>query len=43
MAFIRYNNVGIRAVAACVPNKKEKTVDLNYFMNDEDIEILIQF
>lgn len=41
MAFIRYNNVGIRAVAACVPNKKEKTVDLNYFMNDEDIEKVI--
>ena len=41
MAYIRYNNVGIRAVAACVPQKIEKTSDLDYFMPQEDIDKVI--
>ncbi len=38
MAFIRYSNVGIKAVSACVPQNIEKTVDLAYFMQQEDID-----
>ena len=37
MAFIRYNNVGIKAVSACVPEKIEKTDSLTYFMSKEDM------
>lgn len=38
MANITYDGVGIRAIAACVPPKKEKNSDLGYLMGPEDIE-----
>lgn len=38
MAIIRYKNVGIRAVSACVPKGVETTESLSYFMSHEDIE-----
>ncbi len=41
MASIRYNNIGIKAIAACVPAKVEKTENLSYFMPAEDIEKVI--
>lgn len=41
MAFIRYNNIGIKAIASCVPSGVEKTSDLSYFMPQEDIEKVI--
>ena len=37
MAKIQFNNVGIRAVCACVPKNKQKTKELSYFLNDEAI------
>ena len=40
MARIRYNNVGIKAISACVPKNKQKTKDLDYFLNDEAISSL---
>ncbi len=41
MAYIRYNNVGIKAIASCVPPKIEKTTELAYFMPQEDIDKVI--
>ena len=38
MAILKYNNIGISAVAACVPNKVEKNTDLGSFMSEEEIE-----
>lgn len=38
MAIIRYNNVGIKAVAACVPSKIAYNKDLDYLIPKEDIE-----
>lgn len=37
MARIKFNNVGIKAVAACVPRNKQKTKELSYMLNDEAI------
>lgn len=38
MAILKFNNVGIRAVAACVPKKIEYTTELSDIMPEEDIE-----
>ncbi|MDR1803721.1 MAG: ketoacyl-ACP synthase III [Treponema sp.] len=38
MAFITYNNVGIRAVSACVPSKIIYNKDLGYLIPEEEIE-----
>lgn len=42
MAKIQYNNVGIRAIAACVPPHIAYNKDLSYFMSEEDIQKAIQ-
>lgn len=38
MATIRYSNVGIKAIAACVPHKVEYNKNLSYFIPEEEIE-----
>lgn len=38
MADITYNDIGILAVAACVPSKVERNSDLGYLMEPEEIE-----
>ena len=38
MAILKYNNIGIRAVAACVPQKIEYNKDLGYMMTEEEID-----
>jgi len=38
MATIKFNNVGIRAIAACVPKKISSNYDLINIMPDEDVE-----
>lgn len=38
MAKITYNNVGIRAIAACVPTQKVYNKDLGYLIPEEEIE-----
>lgn len=42
MAIIRYKNVGIRAVSACVPRTIKYNKDLNYLMPDDEIEKVIK-
>lgn len=41
MALIKFNNVGIRAVAACVPQKVSSNLDLRNIMPEEDVEKMI--
>lgn len=38
MAIIKYNNVGIRAMSACVPQKIIRNRDLGYLIPESDIE-----
>lgn len=38
MAILKYNNIGIRAVSACVPKKIEYNRDLGYMMSEEEID-----
>lgn len=38
MAILKYNNVGISAVSACVPKKIEYTRDLGYVLTDDEID-----
>lgn len=38
MATIRYNNVGVHAMTACVPTKVFNNKDLGYLIPEEDIE-----
>jgi len=38
MAILKYNNIGIHAVVACVPSKVEKNSDMRAFMSVEEIE-----
>lgn len=38
MAIIRYKNVGIRAMSACVPSKIVSNKDLGYLIPEEEIE-----
>ena len=42
MAILKYNNIGISAIAACVPEKVEYNKDLGYMMNEEEIQKAIQ-
>lgn len=42
MAIIKFDNIGIKAISACVPSKVESNKDLNYFMSDEEIQKAIQ-
>ena len=37
MATFKYNNIGLRAISACVPQKIEYNKDLGDFMSDEEI------
>lgn len=37
MAIIRYNNVGIKAISACVPQKVMRNADLTYLIPDSEI------
>lgn len=41
MAILRFNNIGIKAVAACVPKTKAYNKDLNYLMSDEEVAKMI--
>ncbi|MCM1142748.1 MAG: ketoacyl-ACP synthase III, partial [Muribaculum sp.] len=41
MAIIRYKNVGIRAMAACVPQKIAYNKDLTNIMSEEEVEKMI--
>ena len=38
MAIVRYNNVGIRAISACVPKSVVSNRDLGYLIPEEEIE-----
>ncbi|GHT55202.1 3-oxoacyl-ACP synthase [Bacteroidia bacterium] len=38
MAFITFNNIGIKAISACVPPKKVFNKDLSYLIPEEEIE-----
>lgn len=42
MALLHYDNVGIKAISACVPSKVDKNKDLDYFMSEEEIQKAIQ-
>ena len=42
MATIRFNNIGIRAISACVPKKIVYNKDLGYLIPEEEIEKTIQ-
>ena len=42
MAILKYNDIGIAAIAACVPSKVEYNKDLGYFMSEEEIRKAIQ-
>ena len=42
MAILKFNNIGISAIAACVPEKIEYNKDLGYMMNEEEIQKAIQ-
>ena len=37
MAIIRYNNVGIKAISACVPQKVMRNADLTYLIPASEI------
>lgn len=41
MAIIKYHNVGISAIAACVPQKVMRNSDLTYMMSEEEITKVI--
>lgn len=42
MAILKYDNIGIKALAACVPPRVEYNRELDYFMTDEEIQKAIQ-
>lgn len=42
MAFITYNHVGIRAMAACVPSRRVSNADLGYLISPEEIDKMIR-
>lgn len=42
MAIIRFYNVGIKAISACVPKKVEKNRNLGYLIPEEEIDKTIQ-
>ena len=41
MATIRYKNVGIRAISACVPKKVVYNKDLSYLIPEEELDKVI--
>lgn len=41
MAIIKYNNVGITAISACIPSKIVFNKDLSYLISKEDIDKII--
>lgn len=41
MAFLKFNNIGISAMSACVPKNIRKNSDLTYLMKGEELENLI--
>lgn len=42
MAILKYANIGIRAISACVPSNIEYNKDLDYFMSEKDIQKAIK-
>ncbi len=42
MAILRYKNIGIKAIAACVPPRIVRNKDLTYMMSDEEITKTIE-
>lgn len=42
MAIIKFNNIGIRAISACVPKKIESNRELSYLLPEEEIEKTIE-
>lgn len=42
MAILKYKNIGLRAISACVPKHIEYNKDLNYFMAEEEIQKAIK-
>lgn len=42
MAILRFNNVGIKAISACVPKKVVSNRDLGYLIPEEEIEKAIE-
>ena len=38
MATLKFENIGISAIAACVPQQIVRNADLGYFMSEEDIQ-----
>lgn len=42
MATLKFNNIGILAISACVPQRVERNEDLSYFMSGEEIQKAIQ-
>lgn len=42
MAVVRFNNIGLRAISACVPKTVEKNCNLGYLIPEEEIEKTIQ-
>lgn len=42
MAVLKYTNIGIKAIAACVPSRVERNENLGYFMTEEEIQKAIQ-
>lgn len=42
MAYLKFDHIGIKAIAACVPPKVERNEDLGYFMSEEEIQKAIQ-
>ena len=42
MAIIKFNNIGIKAISACVPKTVVRNRDLGYLIPEEEIEKTIQ-
>lgn len=42
MAVVRFNNIGLKAISACVPKTVEKNCNLGYLIPEEEIEKTIQ-
>ena len=42
MAILRFNDIGIKAISACVPKKIVSNYDLTYMMSEESIEKLVK-
>lgn len=42
MAVVKFNNIGLKAISACVPKTVEKNCNLGYLIPEEEIEKTIQ-